>query len=617
MRSKFRIANVLLLCTILSFSFAASAVENQPRTIVSGWIPYYSVKTVLPFIKKLPTSNPPIAGTQVTCEPSEYSIEDIAALNSSYLFTNRDLMKEVMPFWFTLKSPTIIRNDYLTGNPSWPMADTLCLMRKTGLKIIPTMTDGTDKLVLSGYLANPQTRTTIVNTIVDLVNKNGFDGIDLDFEGFAFVDPTTTWAKTAPYWVSFIKELSLQLHAAEKLLSVSTPYLFNPIEKQKGYTVYAWAEIASSIDRLRIMTYDYSVAKPGPIGPIAWTEKTLKYAISIMSASKVFIGLPGYGRDWITSIVGTCPTNAPAGIKIGSRAATFKMNYAATKAAIDKAIPVFDEKNSEATYSYVQTFNGLTSKGAATSCAVSRTVWYQNDRSYTERMNLVAKYQLGGAALWTLGMEDPTATTAMRNVALAIAPDEVLSTLTVENVESNLMNYGDAFTLKGALSLKDKSPIVGLLVSIEMKREAESTWTKIAELTTAEDGSISTPITIGGSATFRLTTTGTWERAESTSNVELVTVRSKLILDRPTTVQHGRPIQVKGTVFPRVSGAIATLQRLVAGKWQNIRVSTVTDSNGDFTLETTEVTRGIVVIRAQISTGGQEIISPEFSIVVR
>lgn len=617
MRSKFRIATVLLLCTILSFSHSSNAVENQPRTIVTGWIPYYSVKTVLPFIKKLPTINSPIVGAPVTCEPSEYSAENIAALNASYLYTNKDLMKEVMPFWFSLKSPTLIRNDYLTGNPSWPMADTLCLMRKTGLKIIPTMTDGTDKLVLSGYLANPQTRTKIVNTIVDLVNKNGFDGIDLDFEGFAFVDPNTTWAKTAPHWVNFIKELSLQLHASEKLLSVSTPYVFNPTEKQKGYTVYAWAEIASSIDRLRIMTYDYSVARPGPIGPIAWTEKTLKYAISIMPASKVFIGLPGYGRDWITSIVGTCPTNAPAGLKVGSRAATFKMSYANTKAAIDKATPVFDVKNSEATYSYVQTFNGLTSKGAATSCSVSRTVWYQNDRSYTERMNLVAKYQLGGAALWTLGMEDTTATTAMRNVALAIAPDVVISSLTIENIESKTVNYGDIFTLKGVLTLKDMTPIAGLAVSLEMKREAETAWTSIATLTTSEDGSISTPITIGGSAEFRLTTTGTWERAESTSNVELVTVRPKLILERPATVQHGKPIRIIGKILPGTSGSAVELQRMVAGSWQNIRVSTVTDTNGEFSLETSEAIRGILVLRVQIISGGQEINSPEFSIVVR
>ena len=401
----------LALLMISSLAPHAIAADNQPRKVVSGWIPYYSVKTVMPFIKKLPTLPTPAVNSPVTCEDNEYSAEDNALLNSSYLFTNKDLMKEVMPFWYTLKSPTVIRDDYATANPSWPIANTICLMRKSGLKLIPTITDGTDKLVLSGYLAKPEVRTTIVKTIVDLVNKYSFDGIDLDFEGFAFVDGNTTWPKTAPNWVLFVKELSIALRAQQKLLSISAPYAFNPTEKQKGYYVYSWAEIASSIDRLRIMTYDYSVAKPGPIGPISWTEKTLQYAISIMPASKVFIGLPGYGRDWITGVTGTCPATAPPGLKAGAKAATFRMNYAAAKAVIDQAVPTFDVKSSEATYSYQQTFNGLTAKGAATACTVNRTVWYQNDRSYLERMNLVAKYRLGGAALWTLGMEDLAATT--------------------------------------------------------------------------------------------------------------------------------------------------------------------------------------------------------------
>jgi 5-hydroxyisourate hydrolase-like protein (transthyretin family) len=150
-----------------------------------------------------------------------------------------------------------------------------------------------------------------------------------------------------------------------------------------------------------------------------------------------------------------------------------------------------------------------------------------------------------------------------------------------------------------------------------MKREAETAWTSIATLTTSEDGSISTPITIGGSAEFRLTTTGTWERAESTSNVEPVTVRPKLILERPATVQHGKPIRITGKILPGTSGSAVELQRMVAGSWQNIRVSTVTDTNGDFSLETSEATRGILVLRVQIISGGQEINSPEFSIVVR
>ena len=617
MSRKFGIAVIALISIVLTFSIPASADQNAPRTIVSGWIPYYSVKSVMPFIKKIPITTLVTPGAPATCETSEYAPEDIAALNASYLFTNKDLMKEVMPFWYTLKSSTLIRDDYTLGNPSWPIADTLCLMRKTGLKIIPTITDGTDKLVLAGYLANPQTRTAVVNSIADLVNKNSFDGIDLDFEGFAFVDPNTTWAKTAPNWILFIKELSTALHASQKLLSISSPYAYNPTEKLKGYTVYSWADIAASIDRLHIMTYDYSVAKPGPIGPIAWTEKTLQYAISIMPASSVFIGLPGYGRDWITGIVGTCPVSAPPGLTLTAKAATFKMNYADAKAAIDQAVPTFDEKNSEATYSYIRAYNGLTAKGAATTCAVSRTVWYQNARSYSERMNLVAKYQLGGAALWTLGMEDPTATTAMRNVALAIAPDPVTNILTTENTDNEQINFGDIFTLKGVLTLNDKSPIVGLAVNIEMKRANESAWTKIAESITAADGTISMPVTIGGTAAFRLTTAGTWQRAASVSNEALVTVQSKLILARPATVQHGDLIQISGEVLPQIVGATATLQKLTAGKWQNIGVGASTGAKGDFLLSTTELSKGVVTMRVQIAIGSQPINSPEFSIVVR
>ena len=607
----------LALLMISSLAPHAIAADNQPRKVVSGWIPYYSVKTVMPFIKKLPTLPTPAVNSPVTCEDNEYSAEDNALLNSSYLFTNKDLMKEVMPFWYTLKSPTVIRDDYSTANPSWPIANTICLMRKSGLKLIPTITDGTDKLVLSAYLAKPEVRTTIVKSIVDLVNKYSFDGIDLDFEGFAFVDGNTTWPKTAPNWVLFVKELSIALRAQQKLLSISAPYAFNPAEKQKGYYVYSWAEIASSIDRLRIMTYDYSVAKAGPIGPISWTEKTLQYAISIMPASKVFIGLPGYGRDWITGVTGTCPTTAPPGLKAGAKAATFRMNYAAAKAVIDQAVPTFDAKSSEATYSYQQTFNGLTAKGAATACTVNRTVWYQNDRSYLERMNLVAKYRLGGAALWTLGMEDAAATTAMRNVAQAIAPDTVLSTLTVEQVNSKGAFYGGVFTVRGALTLKDKSPVAGIPVSLEIKRVNETTWSPIAELTSAVDGTVSIPVTIGASAAFRFTTQGTWERAESLSNEGKVVLLSRIILDRPSTVKSGKDLTVKGTLLPVLAGQVVVLQKFNAGKWQNIGTSTTTGTNGEFQISIIEIKRGVTKLRVQITTKDEQVLTPEFIVVVR
>ena len=613
------IAFVLSLATIATLTTlittqTATAEEKPPRKVVTGWLPYYSVRTIMPLVRKLPSAQPTVAGKPAVCDASQYGPAENQAIENSYLYKNKDLMKEVMPFWFSIKSPTVIRNDYVTGNPSWPMADTVCLIRRAGLQVIPTMTDGTGKLELSNYLANPTTRSTIVKTIVDLVLTNNFDGIDLDYEGFAFVDGNNTWTKTAPRWVALVKELSVALHSHNKLLSISTPYVYDPKEKQKGYFVYAWADVASSIDRLRIMTYDYSVAKPGPIGPLSWTEKTVKYAVSIMSPSKVYIGLPGYGRDWITSVNGKCPVSAPPGLKGGAKAAVFKMNYANAKAVIDKATPVFDEKFSEATYSYTQTYNGLSATGASTECKVNRTVWYQDARSYAERMALVAKYRLGGAALWTLAMEDPAATTELRNAALAIAPDPVVSTLSIEGAPQNSINYAALFTVKGLLTLKDKTPIAGLPVSLEIKRANETVWSKVTELVTGVDGTISTPMTLGANASLRLTTVGTWERAESLSQEAKISVKSSLQLDRPVSIAKGLPIVIKAQLLPRLIGKSGQLQKNVNGKWQNVGAAVLSDATGLFTFTTVEAKRGVVTMRVQVVG---DIASEQFAIVIR
>jgi hypothetical protein len=333
-----------------------------------------------------------------------------------------------------------------------------------------------------------------------------------------------------------------------------------------------------------------------------------------MPASKVFIGLPGYGRDWITGVAGTCPATAPPGLQAGAKASTFRMNYATTKAAIDQAVPTFDVKNSEATYSYQQTFNGLTPKGAATACIVNRTVWYQNARSYADRIALVAKYRLGGAAMWTLGMEDIAATNEIRTAALAVAPDPVVNTISLENVTDGFVFYGSLFTVKGLITLKDKTPIAGLNVTLEIKRPNETTWTKIADLVTAADGTVTTPMTLGGAASVRLTTGGTWERAASVSSEEEILVKSLLQVDRPVSALKTLPITIKAQLLPKLAGKTANLQKNVNGKWQNIGTSSISDANGLLTFTTSEPKRGVVTMRVQVVG---DIASSTFAIVIR
>ena len=395
-----RLPTLSILLALLVFASPLQHIQsaeaaNPPRKILTGWLPYYSMKTYLP-----------------------------AVLN------NADLIKEIMPFWYTLKydgktKKPVIADVYKTANPSVPITEPLTALRNAGMTIIPTITDGTEKLVLANLLSKPVSRKQVVDAIVATVASQNYDGIDLDFEGFAFIDPNTTWKATAPNWVLFVKELGAALHAQKKILSITTPYLFNPAEKQKGYFVYAWAEIAPHIDRLRIMTYDYSTSRPGPIGPIAWTEKTVKYAVSIMPASKVYLGLPGYGKDWVTKVEGVCPSNLAKIITPSAKAGTFLMRDAASIAATYGAVPTYNETFAEVTFSYKREYTGQTSSGLSTTCTASRTAWHQNAQSFSVRAQLVAKYQLGGAAQWVIGQEEPLAMVAIREIATSIAPAQL------------------------------------------------------------------------------------------------------------------------------------------------------------------------------------------------
>ena len=578
------IAALSLFATALTAP--ARADDNPPRKIMTGWIPYYSMKTALP-----------------------------DALN------NADLVREVMPFWYTLKfdgktKAPYVADLYAPANPSVPISEPLTAMRNAGFSIIPTITDGTSKLVLAGLLKNPTSRTQVVNAIMNLVRTNNYDGVDLDFEGFAFVDGNSTWASTAPSWVALVKELSAALRAEKKLLSVSTPYVLNPTGAQKGYFVYAWSAIAPYIDKLRIMTYDYSVSKVGPIGPITWTERTVQYAVSIMPASKVFVGVPGYGRDWVTAVTGVCPANVINTVKPGAKAATFVMRDAAALAATYGAVPTYNEQFGEMTFSYQKVYNGTTATGLSTSCTASRTAWYQDARSWALRADLVSKYRIGGITAWTFGMEEPLAMEAIRTVAKSVAPDQV--TLTAA-IDKSVVDYGNPITVNALITIKDKSAVAGVPIRIEGKSQGDSTWRLLATATSGIDGKIEKAIIVGKSTAIRVASDATWERTEGLSPEFPVSVNRLLVVSAPATVKSAAPITITGNIRPRLAGSSVTLERLIGKEWKAVGAAVLTDAQGNFTITLSGYPRGVIPLRVTVAADSlwNVVSSPTFNIIVR
>jgi spore germination protein YaaH len=572
---------ILLVATPLAHVEVARA-ENPPRKILTGWLPYYSMKTYLPAV-----------------------------------LANQDLIKEIMPFWYTLrydsktKKPVVV-DVYKTANPSVPIETPLTALRNAGMTIIPTVTDGTSEMMLANLISKPVTRKQVVDAILATVASQNYDGIDLNFEAFAFVDPSSTWKTTAPNWVLFVKELSAALRAQNKILSVTTPYLFNPAERQKGYFVYAWADIAPYIDRLRVMTYDYSISRPGPIGPLEWTEKTIKYAVSIMPASKVYLGLPGYGRDWVTKVEGVCPANLTKVITPKARAGTFLMRDAANIAATYGAVPIYNEKFGEVSFTYKREYTGQTSSGLSTTCTATRVAWHQNAQSFSERAKLVAKYQLGGAAQWVIGQEEPLAMVAVREVARSIAPAQLQSTLASSKTE---ISYGNPITLSGKITLKDNSPVPSLPFSVE-GTYPDGSVRVLTTGVTAVDGGYSLAILIGKSVAIRVVTEASWERSASVTPPISVKVSRNLIVDPPTSVRAGTPFTISGVVLPRTAGATLTLNT-ASGK--PVGTAVVSDAQGAFTFTIPAQARGINSYQIGIAGDDQWPLlkSETFSIIIR
>lgn len=577
---------IALLTSLLPTISSPASANNPPRKIFSGWIPYYSIKTSVP-----------------------------AAVNNS------DLINEVMPFWYTLKfngktQSTVVTDLYTPANPNIPMAQTVGALRNAGFKLVPTITDGTAKDVLAGLLAKPAARTQIVQAITSMVMTNNFDGVDLDFEGFAFVDSNKTWPKTAPLWTALVQELSASLRAQNKILSVSTPYVLDPAGKQRGYYVYAWAAIAPYIDRLRIMTYDYSVSKVGPIGPISWAERTVQYAVKVMAPSKVHLGIAGYGRDWVTAVTGVCPANVASVIKPGAKAATFLMRNAQDLAATYGVTPLYDAKHGESTFTYQKVYNGNTAGGLATSCTATRTAWYQDAQSYALRAALVDKYRLGGLAAWTIGMEEPLALEGIRNVARSIAPDKVSAVI---NIDKTAIEYGNPISISGAFTSKDNSPVANLAVRIEGKSPGETTWRLLTQAVTDVSGKFAKPLLIGKATTIRAYSEGTWERGEGISNSVSVTVARLIFIKAPAAAKLGESFNVTGSIRPRSAGSFIQVEQFLSGKWQPFGTPIVTDVEGSFVIPIAPQNKGVLMLRVSASAEANWIIAttPPFSILIR
>lgn len=308
------------------------------------------------------------------------------------------------------------------------------ILQAAGIPVLGSIVDETKAGTLSTYLSTDDTRVAFASQIADWAEKAGLDGVDLDLEGFAFSDGKASWPATKPRWVAFIKALGRQLHSRDLILSATVPAGMYPfIESSSrstddcgdplgpvgspnpgtGYCVYAWKEIVGSVDRLRIMAYDYSWDTPGPIGPAPWADEVVESAILQVgekNREKIWLGIPQYGRNWVRQKAdgsyvtrGDCPAGwVPEG---GSVPGRLSPSLERIQFILDREqiAPTWNAEYGEYTFRYWYPYEGRDPQGALVTCDAEREVWYADTRSAEVKADIVDRTKIGGVAVWEFG----------------------------------------------------------------------------------------------------------------------------------------------------------------------------------------------------------------------
>ena len=276
----------------------------------------------------------------------------------------------------------------------------LLVTREHGITAYATIFDEAGRGVMAGILADPAARSAHVAALVALTVDNGYDGLDIDYENFAFTDGVDSWAATRPNWVAFMAELGAALHAQGKLLATATPTIFDSAGSgSSGYWVYDWVGLAPHVDQLRIMAYDYSFDTPGPLAPIEWVQRSLSYALTVLRPDQIQLGVPTYGRSWDVGSSGPCLGD---GSSRGVDA-----DVALARAEQEWANVLWDAEAAESYFSY-RAADGL--------CQRDRFVTVSDARAVAAKAEL-ARASGVPIGLWVLGGEDPKQWNYLRWVA--------------------------------------------------------------------------------------------------------------------------------------------------------------------------------------------------------
>lgn len=287
------------------------------------------------------------------------NMEDNSELAS--VLENTSGINVLSPTWFS-----VIDN---SGNiRSFASMDYVAQAHARGIQVWGLVDNFNENISTLEVLSHTASRQNLIQQLINESLANGLDGINVDFEYLS--------EETGPHFLQFLRELSIECHKNQLVLSVDNPV------PENFTSHYNRTEQGQVVDYVIIMGYDehYAGSDAGSVASLPWVEKGIQDTLKEVPPERVIHAIPFYTRVWKTS----------AGILSSEAIGIERMQEILEEFQVET---YWDTTTSQNYGKYVNA-NGFDCE-----------VWIEDAQSIAEKVKLVPKYQLAGVAHWKLGLE--------------------------------------------------------------------------------------------------------------------------------------------------------------------------------------------------------------------
>ncbi|MGB7436956.1 MAG: glycosyl hydrolase family 18 protein [Candidatus Acidiferrum sp.] len=334
--------------------------------------------SILFFLVAIPCTpaKPPVALFYMTNSPD--SIRSFLAHSSQI-----DLL---VPTWYDVD-----QNGLVTGAPE---PTVLKRAQEEKLAVMPIIALF-DKKKFHEFASNSAAQAQMNEAMIRECKLHGYTGFQFDFENIDWVDGERL--------TEVVRVSAGAMHKAGLQLTVAT------VPNAPGYPgaggfakwiytdwrgAYDIAAIAKYVDVLCLMTYDQHTrwTMPGPVAGWEWTVDNMEYALKVVPKEKLSLGIPLYGYHWFTGA--PIKENELSPEKPNPTAEYIGTPNALMLAEAYKGNIQWDGEDHSAYFFFYRD-------------QMREWIFFTDQRTFTDRYELVQKNGLQGFCSWVLGEEDP------------------------------------------------------------------------------------------------------------------------------------------------------------------------------------------------------------------